>query len=173
MAQISNLAAKLVFPDNVTRDEMINGWDEQQTGKLTPIMMDQRLVTPFSEALQAIEPDIVVCDFATGFGAEAADLLQIPIVVLVSCPWRLGSMLYDLKTDLPERGDMCCGCYCVRPTYMDATLWCYHRWNLGKALSRFYKSQISRKLISTTFFGFEKVEHLPPNVHLTGPHLPE
>ena len=40
MLKQNELKSELIFPDNVTRDQMLHGWDGQTQGKLTPIMMD-------------------------------------------------------------------------------------------------------------------------------------
>lgn len=70
------------FPDDVTREQMLHGWNGETKGKLTPIMCDPKLVGPFKERLDAVKADIVVCDMATGFGAIAADELGLPVVIL-------------------------------------------------------------------------------------------
>ena len=73
-----DVKAKLVFPDNITREQLTYGIDLSK--KYLGGGIDS-IIDPFREAIRAEAPDILVCDFVSGFGAHAADELGIPCVM--------------------------------------------------------------------------------------------
>ena len=171
IVQNYELQANLEFPDDVTRDQMLHGWEGQTKGKVTPIMCDPKLVGPFKERLEAIKADIVVCDMATGFGAMAADELGLPVIILAPKRVQLLENQYELKVPTPDRTCRCCGFLCILPNFMDLSMIVHHWSAMSGDLSNFYRSQPKRTVICNAFFGIDKSIHLPPNIRVTGPHL--
>ena len=151
---------------------MISGWNGEKKDKLLPLVCDPKVVEPMKQTLAEINPDIVIVDFATGFGGMAADALNLPTVCLCPAPLKLLEQLWEVHSPTEERMCNCCGIVCILPTCMDSTIASYYNKTLGGGdYAKFYKSQIRRTLLCNTFYGFDKAIHMPPNVHLTGPHL--
>lgn len=124
------------------------------------------------QTLSQINADIVVVDFATGFGGMAADELNLPTICLCSAPLKNLERLWQLHSPTEERMCTVCGIICILPTLMDSEIANYYSNTLGGGdYAKFYKSQIKRTVLCNSFYGFDKSIHLPPNVYLTGPHL--
>lgn len=49
-----------------------------------PIFLESKIVAPFKTALQKVQPDIVVVDFATLYGIKAANELGVPVVIFTA-----------------------------------------------------------------------------------------
>ena len=166
------LKAECHFPDNCTREQMTTGWNGEEKDKLLPLACDPKIVNPMKQKLAQINPDIVVVDYATGFGGMAADALNLPTVCLCSAPLKIMEQLWEVHSPTEERLCTCCSIVCILPTWADSAMSSYYQDTLGGGdYAKFYKSQIKRTILCNSFYGLDRAIHMPPNVYLTGPHL--
>lgn len=102
----------------------------------------------------------------------AADELGLPTVINSALPLAGTHFFLDGKNPShTSRHKACCGCLCLWPDGMD-----FARLMMSKTMNvkNFFEvswTMNKRQVISTTFWGFDKAIHLPPNVVLTGPML--
>lgn len=146
------VGAKLVFPDNITREQLTYGLDLSKRylgGGITEI------IDPFREAIKAESPDIIVCDFVSAFGSHSADELGIPCVMHVPGPLDVCSFVSRVKYPGNSRLMSCCGMFCLRMDLLDAV----SELNLDCLISRknrdhFYAFH-DRITICISFFGLD------------------
>lgn len=170
MIDLYGVSGSVEFPDDATKEQMRRGWNGRTKGKLTPLMMDESMIARFKQSMESHSVDIVICDFSTGFGAKAADEMRIPTIILAPVPLQAFETMCLFKILSKERACRCTCCLCIRPTCRDWTLSSFHSRVLGNDLSEFYRQHMHRTVICTSFMGFDKACHMPPNIHFTGPH---
>ena len=85
-ARSNGIKARLMFPDSITRDQLIQG--KEMTRKYLGQGVCE-IIDEFKPAIAAEKPDIIVCDFVSGFGAHVADELGIPCVIEAPAPLRI------------------------------------------------------------------------------------
>ena len=77
------------------------------------------LIDDFKPSIAAEKPDIIVCDFISGFGAHIADELGIPCVIEAPAPLSILQVI--ARQMLPGEGRIssCCGLMCLRENLID------------------------------------------------------
>ena len=124
------------------------------------------------EALKNVNPDMCVIDFASNFATKPADELDIPRVYQSPVPLDFFDKFWVLPTS-QKRLTYCCGLMCIWPTIVDEAMTFLKHKILKPELMEVMSGYPKRVSICTTFWGFERPQHLPPNFILTGPTLRE
>ena len=146
--------------------------------------VDDRVIEPMRKAVEDLNPDMIVGDFASHFPHIVADALKLPLVLNLALPLRATATTEIMELmpglDLSEQVSSCFGCLCICPKGMlifGSMLLCCRKCCLPKDKKRFnedeYKTLKNRIVMCNSFFGFDKPMPLPPNMVLTGPLLGE
>ena len=51
------------------------------------------VIEEFKMGLSKVQPDLLICDFVSAFGAHAADELQIPVVIQAPSPLTIARIV--------------------------------------------------------------------------------
>eukprot|EP00746_Dinoflagellata_sp_MGD_P149848 gnl/MRDRNA2_/MRDRNA2_81837_c0_seq1.p1 gnl/MRDRNA2_/MRDRNA2_81837_c0~~gnl/MRDRNA2_/MRDRNA2_81837_c0_seq1.p1 ORF type:complete len:512 (-),score=106.44 gnl/MRDRNA2_/MRDRNA2_81837_c0_seq1:446-1981(-) len=126
---------------------------------------------PTKEIVSRVKPDVIVADFATLAGMEAAQQLEVPLIINLPGPVKLASTILGLAD--PQSYFQAGGIH-IRCNYFSgfnfAMLMNVMRFGdwFGNALQHFANS----KVLVHSFFGLEPPRDLPPNIKVVGPVAP-
>ena len=119
--------------------------------------------------LEKLQPDLLICDFVSAFGAHAADELGIPVIIHAPSPLSIANFIS--REWSPNDGNLwdCWGCLCQKMTLIDF----FMEYQAVNWISRKYRDHFmsikDRAVICISFLGLDKPCLMPPNIHLTGP----
>lgn len=125
------------------------------------------------KAIKDLKPDLVVCDFYTRLGVEAADEMGIPSVINNPGPVEhLKNFEYLPTADLKYSSSVCsslCGCICIFQSFNQCLGLTIGRLVYSRKQIDYFRSWVERPLLINSFWGLDRAQSLPPNYFLTGP----
>jgi len=121
--------------------------------------------------LQRIKPDVVVCDFYTRVGCEAADELGIPSVVNVPGLIQMCNDWGFTKVIEMKKSRTCCGQICISQGLKVWFIEAVAEW-MDPHQKKFNFSYNKRAVLFNSFWGLDEAHSIPPNYTLTGPLCP-
>lgn len=141
------------------------------TGKAMVFGGMRKLKPDIKKALEPLKADLVVSDMLSYPFTECADDLNIPTIIYF--PYSIGSFCQVTGYMIPTKENLCscCGVVCVCPGTLPF-LFDYVLGPCGMMDPGFleqYAQFRHRMVLSTTYFGFDKAVHVPPNLVCTGP----
>ena len=129
------------------------------------------LIDDFKPSIAAEKPDIIICDFVSGFGAHIADELGIPCVIEAPAPLSILQVISRSMLPGDGRVSSWCGLMCQRENMVDLA----SDINLDYLVSAKFRDHFvagkERIIICSSFFGLDPPMLKPPNMVLTGPLL--
>ena len=81
------------------------------------MMDEEKFITLVYDALKEEKPDLVVCDFFCAYGLDAADRLNLPVVINAPMPLDL-AIFHSRGSAVPGKKCTCAclGCLCLFKT---------------------------------------------------------
>eukprot|EP00440_Ansanella_granifera_P062586 gb/GFBE01067862.1/.p1 GENE.gb/GFBE01067862.1/~~gb/GFBE01067862.1/.p1 ORF type:complete len:471 (+),score=112.15 gb/GFBE01067862.1/:1-1413(+) len=140
----------------------------EEQKKVPMLPMRDLMKPPLLAAMQGRKFDIMVADFAAIAGMEAAEEMNIPLVINLPGPMMLGR---DLLGALDYNSMVSFGGLhlFMTPFSVPALGRTFNVDGLNIFASTLTKHMTRSLVLVNSFFGMEKPVPLPPNVHLTGP----
>lgn len=172
MKETMGLKAEIVFADKegeYTFSDLMTG--QKLTGKHVLFGGMRKLVPEIKAALEPLNADVIVSDMLSYAFTEAADALAIPTIIYF--PYTITSFIKVTSYMIPTKDTLCgcCGVVCVCPTMMACLFDTIVPWSglVDPGFLDKYKTFRHRLVMSTTYFGFDRPVHVPPNLVCTGP----